>query len=53
VIASIARIRRCRGARLAQVLEHHRAAPERADRVRDPCPMMSNAEPWIGSNIDG
>jgi hypothetical protein len=38
---------------VAEVVEHQRAGPDRADRVGVPWPAMSGAEPWIGSNIDG
>ena len=42
-----------RRGRLAEVLEHHHADQKVPIGLARPWPMMSNAEPWIGSNIDG
>lgn len=41
------------GSALTQVFEQHHAAPERAHGVGQPLPMMSKAEPWMGSNMLG
>ena len=39
---------------LAQVLEHHRPPVQKVPTgLAMPLPMMSKAEPWIGSNIEG
>src|SRR5262249_50655266 len=38
---------------LTQVLKKHHRRPEGAIGLATPLPMMSKAEPWIGSNMDG
>ena len=42
-----------RGAGFAQVIEHHAALQKVASGFAMPLPAISNAEPYIGSNIDG
>ena len=50
---SIARISRARGRLLAEMLEHHHAVQNVPIGLAMPLPVMSKAEPWIGSNIEG
>ena len=42
-----------RGVLVAEMVQHHGAGPDLADRVGDARPAMSGAEPCTGSNIDG
>jgi len=50
---SIARSTASAAGLFAEVLQHHRAGPDLAHRVRDALPAMSGADPCTGSNIDG